>query len=289
MSGPRTRTLAAAVLVTLALTGCGGDGGTTLPTLPTERPTLPSVTLPSVTLPTITLPSVTLPTVTLPTLPTVDPGATDAPTTTPVEPAPTPEEEDEVVTPTPEAEDTGSEDATSEDTTAEDTDAADGDGSSGWLWLLIGLGLLAAAGVVVALRRRRERAAWSEAVAEPVRDAQWLRDSLVPTLLAQGADGRAGTWAIGRPRVITLEQRLTGLQADAPDPETAGRVVALTAAVQTLRRVLDDSATTTGFGGAATTAALQQSQLELDEAARALHPSSPPPGADSSEPGVRAP
>lgn len=279
MSGLRTRTLAGTVLVTLALTGCGGDGGITVPTaLPTDRPTLPTISLPTPTLPTITLPSVTLPTVTLPALPTVGPGATDAPTTTPVEPAPTPEEEDEVVAPTPEAEDTGS-----EDIAAEDPDAEDADGSSGWLWLLLLLGLLAAAaGTVVALRRRRDRAAWSEAVAEPVRDAQWLRDSLVPTMLTQSPDGRAGTWAIGRPRVLTLEQRLTGLEAEAPDAETWGRVVTLTAAVQALRRVLDDAATTSGFGGAATTAALQQSQLELDEAVRALHP--PPPAGAAAEP-----
>lgn len=255
------RTLAGAILAALALTACGGDGGVSVPTLPTERPTLPTLptlpALPTPTLPTLpALPTPTLPTLPpLPTLPTAAPDATAEPTETPTTaPPPVEEEEDDV-----------------EATDAEDAEAEEG--GSGWLWLL--LLVLVVAGVAAAavlLRRRRERAAWSDAVEEPLQEAIWLRDTIVPNLLAQGPDGRAGIWAIGRQRVLTLEQRLADLVAQAPDPATARRVAALSAAVQALRRTLDQADTLVDFGGTRTVAALQQSQHELDEAIRALQP-----------------
>ena len=261
--GRRAKSLGVAVLMALALTACGGDGRVHLPTsLPTGLPT----TLPSVTLPTVTLPTVTLPTVTLP-------GATPEVTAEPPAPEVTPEPPAPEVTATPEATDEPTDAATAAPPAVEDEGVDAEDGGSGWLWLL--LLLLAAAAVVgtaLLLRRRRERAAWAEALEEPLQEAMWLRDSIVPNLLAQSPDGRPGIWAIGRSRVLTLEQRLGELAAQAPDPAAVRHVGALSAAVQALRRALDHSSTLVGFGGAATTAALQQSQSELDEAIRALQP-----------------
>ena len=269
------RAIAGAALVVLTLTACGEDGGITVPTaLPTERPTLP--TLPEVTLPTVTLPTVTLPTVTLPTptLPTVTlPGASpDAPAETPAPETsapetPAPETPADTATPEPEATEDEVVAAAPEDE-AEDEDE---EGGSGWWWLLL---LLVAAGVafvVVGLvRRRRDRAEWAGAVDESLHEAAWLRDTLVPNLLSQGPDARAGIWAVGQPRVLALEQALTDLLAQAPDDVAGRRVTALSAPVSALRRTLDQGDTLPDFGGARTVAALQQSQFEIDEAVRSL-------------------
>lgn len=268
MAGLRTRSLVGAGLLALALTGCGGDGSGGLPTsLPTERPTLPTLpalptpTLPTLpALPTVTLPTVTLPTVTLPALPTVPGSTPDDPTAPPETTEPPAVDEEQTQTDEPDAAEPVVEDA-------------EADGGSGWWWLLILLiaGAIAAATVVV-LRRRRETAAWAAATEEPLEEAMWLRDTLVPNLLSQGPDGRAGIWAIGRPRVLTLQQRLGELGAQAPDVPATRRVEALSAAVDALRRVLDQADTLVDFGGTSIAAALQQSQYELDDAIRALQP-----------------
>lgn len=262
--GRTSRTVGAVALLVLTATACGG--GT--PTLPTERPTLPSVTLPTVTLPTLpsvtlpTLPTVTLPTPTLPTV-TLPGGSTSAPEpTVPEEPT---------VEPTAEAP------ATEDPATAAPEEGEADEGGSGWWWLLILLLLAAAAAVAVALwARRREDKEWWTVVAGPLQESLWLRDTLVPNLLSQSPDGRAGIWAVGRPRTLALEQRLATLAVETRDAARAGRLDALTVAVRALRRTLDQADTLVGFGGASTTAALQQSGQELDEAIRALQP--PPDG-----------
>ena len=272
--GSRLAYLAVAAVAAAGLTGCSGEGGSGLPsTLPT---TLPSVTVPSVTLPTLTPPTVTLPTVTLPTvtLPTVT-GPTV--TVTEEQPEPTTEEpasptaEDETAEPeqTPVAVETAA-------APEESTDAEGDDNGSGWLWLL--LGLLAAAliaAVVALLRRRRARAAWSTAVEQALPEAIWLRDSVVPDLVTEGPDGRAGIWVVTRQRVVALEEDLRRLVADAPDQTLARPVVALTTAVEALRRLLDQADALPGFGGPSVTAALQRSRTEMDEAIAAIQPPVP--------------
>ncbi|MGA8047497.1 MAG: hypothetical protein WCA30_14645, partial [Dermatophilaceae bacterium] len=251
------RPVAIAITAAVALTGCSGEGGSGLPTtLPT---TLPSVSLPSVTLPSVTLPSVTLPTVTLPdvTLPTVTGPTVTGPTVTVTENPPEPTTEEPAPSPTEE------ETAEPEETVAAEPpestdDAADDDGGSGWLWLLLLLAAVAAVAAVVALvRRRRARAAWSQSVEEILPEAIWLRDSIVPDLLAEGPDGRAGIWVVTRQRVVGLEEDLRRLVTDAPDPALARPVEALTTAVEALRRLLDQADALAGFGGPSVTAALQ--------------------------------
>jgi hypothetical protein len=255
------------------LTGCSGEGGQGLPsTLPTTLPslTLPSVTLPTLTPPTITVPSVTLPTVTLPTVtgPTVT-VTEDQPEPTTEEPAPpTTDEQAPETEQTPETEETV---AAPEEST---DDAADDGG--GWLWLLLLIAAVAVVAAVVALlRRRRVRAAWSAAVEQTLPEAIWLRDSVVPDLVTEGPDGRAGIWVVTRQRVVALEEDLRRLVADAPDQTLARPVVALTTAVEALRRLLDQADALPGFGGPSVTAALQRSRTEMDEAITAIQPPVP--------------
>jgi hypothetical protein len=251
-AGPRRRAaLGSAIVLGLVLTGCSGDGGISLPTeLPSGLPT----TLPSLPSPTLTLP-------TLPSRPTDGPEETAPEETTPEETAP---EETETATAAPPAEDDPAEGDPVEDDPAED--------GSGWVWPVLALLLIAAvtAMALTLLRRRRQRAEWTSAVEESLVDAVWLRDSIVPTLLAQSPQGRAGVWGVARGRALGLEQRLRGLLAEPPDADSGRDVAALHGAVDSLRHSLDHAATMPDFGGGSTVAALQQSQLELDEAIRPL-------------------
>ena len=263
----------AAVALTAAVTlsGCSGEGGSGLPT------TLPSISLPDVTLPTVTLPDVTLPTITGPTVtgptvtvteappePTTEEPATEEPTTE--EPVPTPTEEA-----TAEPEETAAADL---DEGTEDP--AEDEGGNAWLWLLLLVAALAAVAAVVALvRRRRARAAWSASVAEVLPEAVWLRDSVVPDLLSEGPDGRAGIWVVTRQRVVSLEEELRRLVSEAPEPSLGRPVAALTTAVEALRRLLDQADALAGFGGPSVTAALQRSRAEMDEAITAIQPPVP--------------
>ena len=273
--GPRRAVTAfiGGVALAMALSACSGES----PSLPTGRPTLPSVTLPSVTLPSVTLPtvpsvtlptlpSVTLPTATVPTLPTASVG--------PTEPTASPEE---TATPTPEP--TPSDTASPEEPQAEDEtqqEATGDEGASWWPWLLLLAGLAAAVvGAVVLLRRRGARRTWLARVDESLPEAEWLRDSIVPDLIREGPDGRAGIWVVSRSRVVELEEALRRLGTEAPDPDLARPVAALTTAVESLRRLLDQADMLDGFGGPSVTAALHRSRAELDEAIIALRPPVP--------------
>jgi hypothetical protein len=156
------------------------------------------------------------------------------------------------------------------------------EGASSWpglpLFLLL-LGLAAAVvGAVVLLRRRGARQAWSARVDEALPEAEWLRDSIVPDLIGEGPDGRAGIWVVSRPRVVGLEETLRRLLTEAPDPALARPVEALTTAVEALRRLLDQADTLAGFGGPSVTAALRRSHAELDEAITAIRPPAPQEG-----------
>jgi hypothetical protein len=272
----------AVVVATLAvLAGCSGEGGDRLPTaLPTSLPslTLPTVTVPSVTLPTVTLPTVTVPSVTLPTvtLPTVTGPTVPGPTVTVTQDAPDPTTEAPAPPTTEEAAPEPEETAAAEPEESTEPEDSDADGGNGWLWLLL---LLLAAGAVAAvvalLRRRRARQAWAASVDAALPEAEWLRDSIVPDLIDQGPDGRAGIWVVSRPRVVGLEEDLRRLVTQAPDPALGRPVQALTTAVEALRRLLDQADALAGFGGPSVTAALHRSRAELEEAIAAVAPPVP--------------
>lgn len=123
---------------------------------------------------------------------------------------------------------------------------------------------------VVLLRRRRNRADWHARLADALGEATWLSTDLIPTMQGQSATGRSGAWAIGRTRVLGLEQTIAVLVGQAPDDTTARRCASLSSAVQALRRVLDQAEAAGVVGGEASTSALGQAQQELDAAIMAL-------------------
>jgi hypothetical protein len=140
-----------------------------------------------------------------------------------------------------------------------------------WVWWLLGLLVVAAllAGAAL-LRRRRRRADWSTALDDALGEASWLSGDLIPTLLGQSASGRSGVWAIGRARVLRLEQSLDGLAERAPDDVTARHCATLSSAVQGLRRAVEQAEAAGVLGGETSTSALRQAQRELDAAIVAL-------------------
>ncbi len=242
----------------LLLTGCGG-GGITLPTPSVTLPTIPSI---SVSVPSISVP----PTAAVPDTPTPEPTQTPSdtptptptptkttkpPTPTPTTKPPTPTATTSVVvtstvtptkevtrtatataTPTPTPTPTPSPSATA--TAAPQPVADEGGGIPGWVWLLLAALLAGLAGFLVV--RSRRRAAWDAELAEAEADVAWFGRVLLPQLQQTNTpDALAGGWQVSAARVSAAEDRLTGLEAAAPEEERAARARTLRDAVRSSR------------------------------------------------------
>lgn len=98
------------------------------------------------------------------------------------------------------------------------------------------------AGLAVAvplLRRARRRRTWQADLAMAEDEVAWFAHSLVPDLRrAASLDQAAGGWAVGSSRVSALEDRLTALEATAPDDADRGRARTLRDAVRASRNRL---------------------------------------------------
>jgi hypothetical protein len=99
-------------------------------------------------------------------------------------------------------------------------------GVAGWVWwVLAALVVGAAVAVPLGLRARR-RSAWQRGVEEGKDELAWLARELLPELRQAGSrEAMAGGWAVSQARVVATEDRLTALEAAAPDE--AGRRRAL--------------------------------------------------------------
>ncbi len=252
----------AGATVALLLTGCGG-GGITLPTPSVTLPTIPSisVSLPSISVPvpSISVPSLPVPpTAVVPDTPTPDPTETPSdtptptrtpaptpPTPTPTTAPPTPTETTSVVvtatvTPTREVSRTATATPTPTPTPSATVTAApepvageDG-GIPGWVWLVLAALLAGLAGFLVV--RSRRRAAWDAELAEAEAEVAWFGRVLLPQLQQTNTpDGLAGGWQVSAARVSAAEDRLTGLEAAAPEEERAARARTLRDAVRASR------------------------------------------------------
>lgn len=232
---------ALAVAVVLVLGGCGGDGIT----LPTPTRSLPSV---SISIPTRS-PSVEVtdtPTTEEPTSepteePTVEPTVkpTVEPTSTPTvvptqEPTPEPTPTKSVivtatVTPTATATETATATATVTPTptttptpSPTETPATDPvDESAGgippWLLWVVLAAVAAGLGAYLVVRARRRRA-WDADASAAELEVAWFARELLPQLQqARTTEALEGGWEVSAARVGAVEDRLTGLEAAAPD------------------------------------------------------------------------
>ncbi|MFL6177101.1 MAG: hypothetical protein ACJ715_10655 [Ornithinibacter sp.] len=279
--------------VALLLSGCGG-GGVTLPT-PSRSLTVPSVSVSvpsiSVPVPSVSLPSLSVPpTAVVPDTPTPEPTQTPSDTPTPTKPPtpttkpPTPTETTSVVvtsTVTPTTEVTRTTTATPTPTptptpsatvTAAPAPVADeGGGIPGWLWLVLAALLAGLAGFLVV--RSRRRAAWDAELAESEAEVAWFGRVLLPDLQQTSTpDALAGGWQVSAARVSATEDRLTGLEAAAPEEERAARARTLRDAVRASRADVESLVATRDQ--AATPVQLAAATRRL---LTALNPPPPPP------------
>jgi hypothetical protein len=245
-------------LAVVLLAGCG-DGGVSLPT-PSGSLSIPSI---SVSRPSVSIPSgTTEPSVIVPESPTPEPS--DEPSTEPPDETPTPDEttpeptdtptrtktpaptKSVVVTQTvtPTAEDTPTPSETPTATPSPSVSAAgepvddDDGGVPAWLWWVLAAVLAALAAWLAVQARRRN--AWDAELAPVEAEIDWFGRELLPQLQQTGTpDALAGGWHVSAARVEAAEDRLTGLEASAPDQTRAARARTLRDAVRTSRSDVD--------------------------------------------------
>ncbi len=298
----------AGATMVLLLAGCGG-GGVTLPTPSVTLPTIPSISVPSVSVPSISVP----PTAVVPDTPTPDattpsdtptptptptktakpPTPTPAPTKTPITAPPTPTPTTSVVvtstvtptkevtrtataTPTPTPTPTPSPSATA--TAAPEPVAGEGGGIPWWVWLVLAALLAGLAGFLVV--RSRRRTAWDAELAEAEADVAWFGRVLLPQLQqTKTPDALAGGWQVSAGRVSAAEDRLTGLEAAAPEEERAARARTLRDAVRASRADVESLVATRDQ--AATPVRLAEATTRLLTALNPPPPARPADGAAS--------
>ena len=109
-----------------------------------------------------------------------------------------------------------------------------------WLWVLMAaLGL--AAVLAMTIRRSRRRRSWQADLTVAEADAAWFARELLPQLQrAVSPDEVAGGWRLAAPRVTSIEDRLTGLEASAPEGSGRTRARQLRDAVREARHAVDD-------------------------------------------------
>lgn len=90
------------------------------------------------------------------------------------------------------------------------------------------------------MMRSRQRKAWQSELAATELEVAWLARDLVPSLRRTGSvEGAVGGWAVTSARVVALEDRLTGLEGQAPDEAARDRARSLRAAVRAAKARLD--------------------------------------------------
>jgi hypothetical protein len=286
-------------VLALLLAGCGGDGINVPSPTRTDLPSV-SVSIPSRS-PSVEAPETATPTPEASEAPTEtpEPTPTETPEPTPTEtpepaptprPSPTPRPTRSVVvtatvTPTTSVTETATATATETPTPTETatptpepttaaapaaTDAEDG-GLPAWLWWVLAA-LLAALAAYLILRARR-RAAWDAELAEAEAEVSWLgRELLAQLQQTTTTDALAGGWQVSAARVREVEDRLTGLEASAPDEQRAARATELRDAVRSSRTDVETLISTRDQAGTPVVLATATSRL-----LEVLNPTPPPP------------
>lgn len=127
-------------------------------------------------------------------------------------------------------------------TSSAPADSSSTDGTTpAWLWWLLG-GLAVAACVAVPLLvRSRRRGAWNADLAAAEGEVAWFSRVLVPELRqGESTEHVRGGWTVAEARVAAVEDRLTALEASAPDDVGRTRARALRDAVRSARNRIRD-------------------------------------------------
>ena len=198
--------MAGFALAIMVLTSCAGGGNI-------EGPATPSRSASQLPTPTVSLPT-----------PTRSASRPEAPSPIPTKPSPAISSSRPTEEPTPPQEPTATRSATKnpsrtpigEETTTSKTVTA----ASWFWWALAGL-LLAAAIATPLLVRAHRRQVWKADFATATQEVAWFARMLVPELAQSGSlDQVWGGWTVGANRIAAVEDRLTVLEASAPDEVT---------------------------------------------------------------------
>jgi hypothetical protein len=144
------------------------------------------------------------------------------------------------------------------------------------LWWL--LGLLAAAAVaavaVTGARRQQARQIWLAQRDEALAESRWLARELLPAALAaETATARRNVWLASRPRVETLESRLSDVVASPlTPPEQLGVLGRLREALTGVGSAMDADAAAAIPADGESLGAARQAQRQLEAVLRELQP-----------------
>lgn len=265
-----TAASAAAVLLAVLLTSCGGDGSLDLPSpsgsvtaslpSPTRTPSRSQSEAPSESPSRSTSPteSASEPESESPTR-SVSPTRSEGPEETSAPPSESPSESSSSSEPT--------EPATSSSPPAEEENPADSEEDEGlpsWFWwVLAGLVLLGGTLAAILIPRARRRGAWDADLAAGEDEVAWFARELVPALQqAVSPDAVAGGWQVAAARVTQAEDRLTGLESTAPDEVRRSRAHAVRDAVRAARLGIENVTVTRDAAAVPRDLAAIASQLE---------------------------
>ena len=146
------------------------------------------------------------------------------------------------------------------------------------MWWLIGAVVLVGAVVSVLLFRRSSRKReWADSLSSAQADVLWLAREVIPQLSHGGSVQEiAGGWRVSADRAVTAEDRLTSLEAAAPDDVGRGQARTLRDAVRGARARLDALAR---VGDLATAySQLHAAAAELEAAVASVNPTAPSSG-----------
>jgi len=207
--------LAGVVLAGLLLTSCGGDGDGPSVT-PTRTPDRPSATAEQSS---------------------AEPPTNESPAQSPTRTR-TPRATATVTITQDEENSSPSETASQEGTESDEDSADDSGGVPSWAWWLAALAVLVAlVATTILVRRRRRGRSWTTDLITAGNEVAWFSQVLLPQLLAADSIPQvAGGWVVGESRVAAVEDRLTTLEATAPDDRARMRARALRDAVRAARR-----------------------------------------------------
>jgi hypothetical protein len=114
--------------------------------------------------------------------------------------------------------------------------AAESSGTPSWLWWVLAAIVLAIVVAVPLIVRARRHGAWRADLASAEDEVAWFARVLVAELRQMGSLAEAaGGWNVAASRVTAVEDRLTALEASAPDEAARTRTLVLRDAVRAAR------------------------------------------------------